>query len=48
MKSSMGMAGKVWSLTLPLEDNSADTLAMVSLLGASTTLTKSYRPNVAY
>lgn len=41
MNASMGIAARVIILTLPREASSAETRPIVSLSGASTTLTKS-------
>src|SRR5437588_2289914 len=47
-KTSMLMAGKVLISTVPREPSSTEMRAITSLLGASTTLTKSYGPRMAY
>src|SRR5919204_3509354 len=48
IKSSTGMAASVITRTLPRDPSSAATRAMVVVLGASTTFTKSYGPRVAH
>jgi len=48
MNSLRGNAGNVVSRIVPREPNSIETLAIVLLSGASTILTKSYGPRVAY
>src|SRR5262249_59555735 len=48
MKRSIGSAASVMIFTLPRAASSAETRAMVSLSGASTTLRKSYGPSSAY
>lgn len=46
--SSMGMAGMLFIWMVPREPSSMEILAIVLLSGASTMLTKSYGPSVAY
>src|SRR5437867_2219167 len=48
MNFSIGIAASVVILMLPRADSSAETRAIVSLSGASTTLRKSYGPSNAY
>ena len=48
MNSSMGIAGIVDICMVPREPSSIETFANVLLSGASTMLTKSYAPKVAY
>ncbi len=47
-KSSMGVAGMLIMCTVPREPSSMETRVIASLSGASTMLTKSYRPSTAY
>jgi len=46
--SLRGSAGSVVSKIVPREPNSTETLVIALLSGASTILTKSYGPSVAY
>src|SRR5437899_137990 len=48
MKSSIGIAVRVWYLPVPREPSSSETRAIVVSSGASSTLTKSYWPRVAH
>jgi len=48
MNSLIGMAAMLIICTVPLEPSSIETLAIVLLSGASTTLTKSYGPSTTY
>src|SRR5215212_5310791 len=47
-RSPTAMAGIVKMVTLPREPSADDSTAIASLEGASTMLTKSYGPSVAY
>ena len=47
-RSSAGIAVSVWLVIVPREPSSTETLAIVFSSGASTMVTKSYWPSVAY